>query len=435
MQSDLWLQVGILVLLLFLSALFSSAETALVGCNRIRIATLAQEGNKKALTCEKIFEKESKMLSAILIGNNLVNTFMASIASMVAYNFGGYAVSIATFLITFLILIFGEITPKTIATQNAEKLALFYAPFVYFLMRVLTPVIWFINLFSSVILKVLGVKPTISSSVMTENEIRTIVDLSHEEGMIEEDEKEMINNVFDFTEAKAKDIMVPRAHVVMLDAESTYDDLIEVFRQEQFTRIPVYEDNVDNIIGIINVKDLLLLDDPSSFSLKSILRAPYFTVENKNVSDLLSEMKSSLFNLAIVLDEYGEVAGIVSAEDIIEEIVGNLHDEYDQHEMENIRKVDDHTYIVKGYLSLHDLNDALDLELDSEDFDSVGGLMIDILGRFPHLQDVITLNDGIRLQVVELNKNRIEEVKIILPQDAQPDESQETEKHNEKGRS
>lgn len=415
MNEDIGKQIVVLLILLLLSGFFSSAETSLVAVSKIRIRTLADEGNKRAKTLMKLFAQDAKMLSAILIGNNLVNTYAASIASMIAMSFGGgTAVSIATFIITFLILVFGEITPKTIATQNAEKLALIYGPIILFLMKILTPVIWFINLFSACILKIFGVNKK-SGPSMTESELRTIVDVSHEEGVIEEDEKEMINNVFDLGDAIAKDVMVPRVYVVMADVNTSYEELLQLFRKEQFTRIPIYEGNVDNIIGLINMKDLLLYEDLEHFDIRKILRKPYFTVENKNVSDLLMEMKKSTFNLAIVLDEYGEVAGIVTVEDIVEEIVGEVQDEYDAHETENIKKIDDHTYDIKGFINLHDLNDELDLSLDSEDFDSIGGLIIDRLGRLPQLNDQVVLENGIILQVKKIDKNRIEEVRLILP--------------------
>lgn len=415
MDSDLWIQILELVVLLTLSGFFSSAETAMVSVSKIRLRTL-EEGNKKAALALKILENQSKMLSAILIGNNLVNTSAASIASLIAYSFGGAAVSIATFIITFLILVFGEITPKTWATINADKLALAYAPIIIFLMKILTPVIWFVNLFSSGILKLIGIQNSNKNISMTESELRTIVDVSHEEGVIEEDEKDMINKVFDLGDAKAKDVMVPRVHVVMAEIDSTYKDLLEIFREEKFTRIPIYQDKIDNIIGIVNMKDLLMYDDFSHFDMQKILRKPKFTYENKKVSELLIEMKQSTFNLAIVMDEYGEFSGIVTLEDIIEEIVGDVQDEYDAHEEENIIKLNNQTYDVKGYLSLHDLNDYLDLDLDSEDFDSVGGLVIDALGRLPQTNDETTLPNGIRIKVLKVEKNRIESVRLILPE-------------------
>lgn len=415
MDSDLWIQILELVVLLTLSGFFSSAETAMVSVSKIRLRTL-EEGNKKAALALKILENQSKMLSAILIGNNLVNTSAASIASLIAYSFGGAAVSIATFIITFLILVFGEITPKTWATINADKLAIAYAPIILLLMKVLTPVIWFVNLFSSGILKLMGIQNSNKNISMTESELRTIVDVSHEEGVIEEDEKDMINKVFDLGDAKAKDVMVPRVHVVMAEIDSTYKDLLEIFREEKFTRIPIYQDKIDNIVGVVNMKDLLMYDDFSHFDMQKILRKPKFTYENKKVSELLIEMKQSTFNLAIVMDEYGEFSGIVTLEDIIEEIVGDVQDEYDAHEEENIIKLNNQTYDVKGYLSLHDLNDYLDLDLDSEDFDSVGGLVIDALGRLPQTNDETTLPNGIRIKVLKVEKNRIESVRLILPE-------------------
>ena len=412
MDSDLWIQILELIILLILSGFFSSAETAMISVSKIRLRTLEEQGNKKAKLTLKILDNQSKMLSAILIGNNLVNTSAASISSLIAYSFGGAAVSIATFIITFLILVFGEITPKTWATINADTLALAYAPIILLLMKVLTPVIWFVNLFSSAILKLLGIQNEKNNPSMTESELRTIVDVSHEEGVIEEDEKEMINKVFDFGDAKAKDVMIPRVHVIMADIHSTYKDLLDLFREEKFTRIPIYENKIDNIVGVINMKDLLMFDHFDHFDIQSILRKPNFTYENKKVSELLIEMK-----------QYGELAGIITLEDIIEEIVGDVQDEYDAHEENNIVKLNDRTYDVKGYLSLHDLNDALDLDLDSEDFDSIGGLVIDALGRLPKTNDETILNNGIRIKVLNVEKNRIESVRLILPEQTKRDQN------------
>lgn len=415
MDSDLWIKILELIVLLALSGFFSSAETSMISVSKIRLRTLEEEGNKKATLALKILDNQSKMLSAILIGNNLVNTSAASIASLIAYSFGGAAVSIATFIITFLILVFGEITPKTWATINADTLAITYAPIISLLMKILTPVIWFVNLFSLAILKLFGIKDPNKNQAMTESELRTIVDVSHEEGVIEEDEKDMINKVFDLGDAKAKDVMVPRVHVVMADINSTYKDLLAIFREEKFTRIPIYKEKIDNIVGVVNMKDLLMYDDLSRFDLQKVLRKPKFTYENKKVSELLIEMKQSTFNLAIVMDEYGEFSGIITLEDIIEEIVGDVQDEYDGHEEENIVKLNNQTYDVKGYLSLHDLNDYLNLDLDSEDFDSIGGLVIDALGRLPQTNDETTLANGIRIKVLKVEKNRIESVRLILP--------------------
>lgn len=224
----------------------------------------------------KILDNQAKMLSAILIGNNLVNTAAASIATTIAYSFGGAAVGVATFVITLLILIFGEITPKTMATERSERMSLAYAPVISTLMMLLTPVIVFINAFSFVILRLFGAGKDTGQQTLTESELRTIVDVSHEEGVIEKDEKEMINKVFDLGDAKAKDVMVPRVHVVMAKRDSTYQDLIELFRKEQFTRIPIYDDSVNNIIGFVNMKDLLLYQDLDHFRHRKNIKKTVF---------------------------------------------------------------------------------------------------------------------------------------------------------------
>ena len=429
MDSELGVQILILIILLFLSGFFSSAETSLISVSKMKMRVLAEEGNHRAQKVLDITEDSSKMLSAILIGNNLVNTFAASITATIAYSFGGYAVSIATFIITLLILIFGEITPKTIATQHNEGMALFYAGIISFLMTVLTPIIVVINFVSKIILKLFRIDMNKSTQRMTENELRTIVDVSHEEGVIETDEKEMINNVFDLGDAKAKEVMVPRIHVVFAEIGTSYEELIAIFRKEKFTRLPIYQGTTDNVVGTINMKDLLLYkDNMKDFKISKILRKPYFTYENQKVSDLLVEMRKTSINIAIVLDEYGETSGLITLEDILEEIVGEIHDEYDEHEEEYIRKVKDREYIIKGFVSLNDLNDELDLDLESEDFDSIGGLIIDKLNRLPQLHDRIVLEDGTILEVHQLLKNRIEEVHLILPQPKAEDEENKEDK-------
>lgn len=422
MESGIGIRIVVLIILLILSGFFSSAETALISCSSIRMRTLADEGNKRAQKVLDILNQKEKMLSAILIGNNLVNTFTASIAATIAYAFGGAAVGVATFLITFLILVFGEITPKTIATQEADEMALSYVPVISFLMMLFTPAIAIVNAVSSVLLKVLG-KEKGETPSLTETELRKIVDVSHEEGVIEEDEKELIHKVFDFGDAKAKDVMVPRVHVIMAEDTITREELLEIFREQQFTRVPIYHESVDNIIGLINMKDFLLADENDAFRLEEMMRPAYFTFENKPISELMLEMKQSTFNLAVVLDEYGELAGVVTLEDIIEEIVGEVQDEYDSHEESNIRQLSKRVYDVKGYLSLHDLNDALDLDLDSEDYDSIGGLVIDRLGHLPQIHDKIFLEDGTRIEVTRLSKNRILEVRISLPKEKEAEAS------------
>ena len=387
--------------------------------NKLKIQSLADQGSKRARILLKISEDSGKMLSAILIGNNLVNNAATALTtSLIIQLFGNSAVGIATGVITLLILIFGEISPKTLATIHSEKMALLYAPLIHFLMKIFTPVIFIVNKLSMGVLFLLRVNPDQKVNTMTEHELRTIVDVSHEDGVIESEEKEMIYNVFDMGDAKAKDIMVPRVHVTFADINSTYDELIEIFREDKFTRLPIYEETTDNVVGTINMKDLLLYNynDKKEFHVRDILREAYFTYEYKSISELLVEMRQASINIAIVLDEYGETAGLITLEDLLEEIVGEIHDEYDENEEEFVRQINDREYIIEGSMNLDDLNDSLGLNLSSEDYDSLGGFIIEHLDRLPEQGDELTTDDGIRLVVDALQKNRVESVHLYIPE-------------------
>lgn len=415
MDSSVATQIIILIILLLFSGFFSSAETSLTTVNKIRMRSLAEEGNKRAKKVIAITEDSGKMLSAILIGNNIVNLSASSITTSIAYMFGGSAVAAATGIITLLILIFGEISPKTLATIHSEKLALMYAYPIAFLMKITTPFIFIVNSLSRAVLFILRVDPNAKPDAMTESELRTIVDVSHEDGVIESEEKEMIYNVFDMGDAKAKDVMVPRVHMTFADVNSTYEELINIFREDKFTRLPVYEETTDNVIGTINMKDLLLFDNKKEFHIRDILREAYFTYEYKSISELLVEMREASFNIAIVLDEYGETAGLITLEDLLEEIVGEIRDEYDENEEDDFKEINRFEYVVEGSTNLDDLNDELHTKLESEDYDSLGGFIIERLDRLPELNDEVTTVDGIRLVVESLDKNRVEKVHIYLP--------------------
>ena len=416
MDSSDVTQLIILLILLGLSAFFSSAETALTTVNKIRIRSLAEDGNKRAKTVLKITDDSGKMLSAILIGNNIVNLSAASLTTSLVYSFGGSMVAIASGILTVLILLFGEITPKTMATIHAEKMALIYAPIISIFMKVMTPVIFIINGLSIGVLFLLRVDPNAKNDLMTETELRTIVDVSHEDGVIESDEREMIYNVFDLGDAKAKDVMVPRVHVTFADVNSTYEELLDIFREDKFTRLPIFEDTTDNVVGTINMKDLLLYDNTKEFHIRDILREAYFTYEYKSISELLVELRQASFNIAIVLDEYGETAGLITLEDILEEIVGEIHDEYDENEEDFVQEVTEREYIIEGSMNLDDLNDRLDLDLNSEEYDSLGGFIIERLDRLPEAGDSNGTEEGIRKGGEKMDKNRIEKGHVYLPE-------------------
>lgn len=416
MDSSDVTQLIILFILLLLSAFFSSAETALTTVNKIRIRTLAEDGNRRAETVLRVTDDSGKMLSAILIGNNIVNLSAASLTTTLAYSFGGSMVAFASGILTLLILLFGEITPKTMATIHSEKMSLLYAPVISIFMKLMTPVIFVINGLSIGILFLLRVDANAKNTAMTETELRTIVDVSHEDGVIESDEREMINNVFDLGDARAKDVMVPRVHVTFADVNSTYDELLAIFREDKYTRLPIFEDTTDNVVGTINMKDLLLYDSTTEFHIQDFLREAYFTYEYKSISELLVEMRQASFNIAIVLDEYGETAGLITLEDILEEIVGEIHDEYDENEEDFIQEVDEREYIVEGSINLDELNDRLELDLNSDEYDSLGGFIIERLDRLPEAGDSICTDEGIHMVVERLDKNRIELVHLYLPE-------------------
>ena len=419
MDSSDAIQIAALLFLLLLSAFFSSAETSMTTVNKIRIQSLAEQGNRSAKILEKIIADSSKMLSTILIGNNIVNISASSLATTITMRlFGNAFVSISTGLLTLLVLIFGEITPKTMATIHSEKIALSYARIIYALMVLFTPIVFIVQHLSFLMLHLLGVDPNEKGASMTEHELRTIVNVSQEDGVIESEEKQMIYNVFDFGDSVAKDIMIPRIDMTFVDVNCTYNELMEIYREVKYTRFPVFEDNTDNVVGTINVKDLLLLsqEDIEHFTIRSILREPYFTYEHKSTADLLLEMRESSYNLAIVLDEYGATAGLVTTEDLLEEIVGEIRDEYDEGEDEEIRViVPEKEYIVDGSSKLDDISEALNIELESEDYDSIGGYIIEHLDSLPAQGQGITLENGTRLVADVVRKKRIEQVHIYLP--------------------
>ena len=419
MDSSDAIQIATLLFLLLLSAFFSSAETSLTTVNKIRIQSLAEQGNRNAKTLEKVISDSSKMLSTILIGNNIVNISASSLATTITMRlFGNAFVSLSTGLLTLLVLIFGEITPKTMATIHSEKMALSYARIIYALMILFTPIVFIVQHLSFLILRLLRIDPNAKGSSMTEHELRTIVNVSQEDGVIESEEKQMIYNVFDFGDSVAKDIMIPRIDMTFVDVNCTYNELMEIYRDVKYTRFPVFEDNTDNVVGTINVKDLLLLsqEEIEQFSIRSILREPYFTYEHKSTADLLLEMRESSYNFAIVLDEYGATAGLVTTEDLLEEIVGEIRDEYDEGEDEEIRViVPEKEYIVDGSSKLDDISEALNIELESEDYDSIGGYIIEHLDSLPAQGQGITLENGIRLVADVVKKKRIEQVHVYLP--------------------
>lgn len=419
------IQILIVVVLLGLSAFFSSAETAFTTVNRIRMRSLAEAGDARAATVMKVVEDQGKMLSAILVGNNIVNLSASSLMTTLTMQvFGSRAVGAATGVLTLLILVFGEISPKTISTLYSEQISLKYARIMYALITVMTPVVFVVNCLAMGFLRILRIDPNKKQEAITEDELRTIVQVSHEEGVIETEEKKMINNVFDFGDSVAKDVMVPRIDMVMADVKSTYEDLIELFRKERFTRIPVYEETTDNVIGIINMKDLLLWDQEKEFCIRDFLREPLYTYEFKKTAELMVEMRKTFNNIVIVLDEYGATAGLVTLEDMLEEIVGEIRDEYDEDEEDEVKKIGEDEYLVNGSTKLDDLNERLELKLESEDYDSIGGLVIGLLDHLPDEGEEVDYKN-LHLVVEHVEKNRIDTVRLRILKEEKAEEPAE----------
>ena len=409
------IRVIILIVLILLSAFFSSAETAFMTVNRVKIKALLDEGNKRAGKVLKICEDTQKMLSAILIGNNIVNLSASALMTVFVTDlFGSFAIGLGTGVLTLVVLILGEIIPKTVAIAYAENMALWYAGSILFVMAVMHPLCFVINGIATAILKLFRVDTT-SRQSMTENELKTYVDVSHEDGVIESGEKEIIYNVFDFSDALAKDIMIPRIDMSCVSSDADYSEVMRAFKEDMYTRIPVYDgSDQDNVIGLINVKDLILIKDKENFKIKDHLRKAYYTYEYKKTSDLLMEMREKTQNVAFVLSEYGTTVGMITLEDLLEEIVGEIRDEYDLDEAELIKDLGGNRYLVEGNMKLTDINDALGTELASEDYDSIGGLMIENLDRLPRYGETATLDSGITLTARGIKRNRITKVLLVV---------------------
>jgi len=418
LDSGQALQILIVIGLLALSAFFSSSETAMMAVNKIRVRNLADAGLSSAQTLMKVLDNQPKMLSAILIGNNIVNISASSLATiLVTRAFGDMYVGVGTGILTLLVLIFGEITPKTSATLYSETMALRFAKPIYMIMQVLTPVIFIVDKLSQGVLRLLHVDPNKKQDAITEDELRTIV-----EGVIESDEKKMIYNVFDFGDSVAKDIMVPRIDMTFIDVDATFSEVIEVFREVKYTRYPVYEETTDNVIGIINIKDLLLTENQKKFCIRDYLREPLYTYEFKKTAELMVELRKTQNNIAIVLDEYGATAGLITLEDMLEEIVGEIRDEYDEDEEDLIRRIGPREYVVEAAMKLDDLNDQLGLDLESEDYDSIGGFIIGLLDHLPEEGEEVT-HKTLRFVVDKVDRNRIDKIHLYIQEEETESES------------
>jgi len=402
-----------LIVLLLLSAFFSASETALTSLSKIRLRNMVDDGVKNAKLIEKILSNQSKLISAILVGNNLVNIGASALATSFAIDtFGSNVVGFVTGILTFMVLVFGEITPKTFANQKAEKVCCWVIKPIAFCVFIFTPIVVVLNFITGILFKILGCDFDKKVPTITESEFKTMVNVGHEEGVLEVDEREMINNVMGFGDSDAKDVMTPRTDIVAIEINSSYEDVLSLFKKEQFSRLPVYNENIDDIIGIISIKDVMFFDNSSEFDISSLMRKPYFTYESKSCSELFSIMRTKSLSIAVILDEYGGTSGIVTLEDLLEEIVGEISDEYDD-ETEEIKAIKEGEFIVDGSAKIADVNDMIGTNFESEDFDSIGGYVVGVIGRFPEKGETIE-DSNVKFIIEETDRNRIGKIRILV---------------------
>lgn len=412
------------LILIMLSAFFSSAETSFMAVSKIRIKTLAEEENsRRAQLVQKLLDNNEQLLSTILVGNNLVNIAASSLTtSFVISIFGneGIGVALATGFVTLMILIFGEITPKTLASNNAEKFVLAFAPIVSFFRIVFMPIVFILNVFTHIMMKAFGDLSSTGPTV-TQEDLKTIVNVSHEEGVLEDDERKMLHNIFAFGETEIKEIMTPRIHVEDVKDDISYDELIDFLKNCQFSRIPVYRnEDSDDIVGVLNIKDLLLADvDQEQFDIKNYMREPYFVYEFNQISDVFESMRKDHVTLAVVLDEYGVMSGIVSLEDIVEEIVGEIDDEYDQ-EDDDVVALADNQFLLDGSLDIDEVNEECGTSFESEEFESIGGLVLGAVGGVPEINQKVVIDNGLFV-IEKIEKNRIETLRLTVMEDKKQD--------------
>ena len=409
------LQIGLLVVLLLGSGFFSASETSLMSLSKIRIRYMEDEGVKGAKLVGSLIEKSSDLLSSILVGNNIVNIAATSVSTSLFINiFGDGGVAIAIAVMTVLVLVFGEITPKTIAANSPEKVAVVVSKPISIIMKITKPIVWVFNLLTGIIFKIMGIDNDGVKPFITEEELKAMVNVSHEEGVLEMEEREIINNVFQFGDMQAKEAMIQRLDMVAIDIEDSYDEIIELFKSEKLSRLPVYQESIDDIVGILNIKDIIFLSDEEieNFDIKDYVREAFFTYEFKKITQLLEEMKKEKTQMAIVVDEYGGTAGLLTIEDLVEVIVGDIDDEYDEEE-EEIVKINDNEYLVEGSTKISDVNEQLGINLESEEFDSIGGFIIGYLKRIPEENEIIEVED-VKFKVESIDKNRINKIRIFV---------------------
>ncbi|APM39366.1 hemolysin family protein [Clostridium kluyveri] len=437
MESDpepagLMPQLGLIALLTLLNAFFASAEMAIVSLNKTRIKLLAEQSNKKAQLLEKLLKEPTKFLSTIQVGITLAGFFSsASAATGISYRIGNYldklnvpygqeiSFFLVTIILSYIMLVFGELFPKRVALQRSEEIAMLSIRPILFVSKLAIPFVKLLSISTNLLIRITGMNSSNLEEKVSIEEIRSLVEIGQENGVINSTEKEMINSIFEFDDKLAEEVMTPRTEVYLINIDKPLSEYIDELLQKRYSRIPVFEGDSDNIIGILYMKDFIIEAHKVGFEnvdIRSIIHPAYFVPERKNIDELFKELQNYRKHMAILIDEYGGFSGIVTIEDLIEEVMGNINDEYDEDEP-CVKKIDNKTFMVKGSISIDELNEDLHLNLneDSEDYDTLGGLLIKIIGRIPEDGEQPVLKyENITFDIEEVKEKRIERVKLHI---------------------
>jgi len=408
------LEIFLFILCVLLSAFFSSSEVALISMTRAKVRTLDNENRVGSHALVALKESPEHLLITILIGNNVVNVAAAALATAIAIRqFGNVGIGIATGFVTIILLVFGEIGPKIYATRASDTFALTVAPVILVLSKIFTPVIWLVERVSPK----LGIGKDTAEQAVTEDEIKEWIDVGKEDGTIEQDEQDMLYSVLEFGDTTAREIMTPRVNVILMDEAISFEEAIRIFNETGFSRIPVYHDQIDNITGILNVKDVFsaMVSHRKDSTIKEIMYDPMFVPETKKIDDLLKELRVHRVQMAIVIDEYSSFVGIVTVEDILEELVGDILDEFDKEEP-GVQELAPGVHVVDAQTWVEDINESMNLMLPTdESYETIGGLVIDRLGHIPqHPGEKVEIDSGrMTLVVMQMHGRRIVKVKIV----------------------
>ena len=413
MDSSSVSQIIALVFLVAMSAVFSSSETAITSVSKIKVRQLDQKDNKNAHLLKKLHDNMQATISTILIGNNIVNIAASSIATILFTNiFHQNGALVSTVVMTVSVLIFGEVLPKTIAQYKNKSVALKFSRFIYLLTIIFKPIVKVLNLLTRLVIKIF-IGDNGDSSTLTEEELKTLVEVSEEEGVLKDQETEIMINALELKETLAVDIMTPRTSMASVDIEDAENDLREIIKNITYSRIPVYEDNIDDIIGVLHIKELAhkIIEDDHDFKIRDILKPAFYAYEYIPVVDLFKQMRAKNISISIIIDEYGGTSGLVTMEDILEELVGEIDDEYDNEK--EVTKINDNEYLVDPEMRIDEVNERFDLNLQSEKFDSIGGFVIELLDRMPKSKDEVEF-ENLKFIVVNVDKRKITQLMIIF---------------------